>query len=172
MRRHAWTRVGGLAAVAVLGGMLAVNAGVAQDASAPGYDAVVQRQSAGHIDPVDAPGHNLEFAVVHIQPGAQLPPHMHPGDQIGYIVSGELTYYVIEGNAEVVRAAGFGTPIAQEAVAAGDVITLGPGDSILEHEGMAHRAENAGDEVVVIHIASLFETGQPISLAYDGTPTP
>lgn len=171
MRNRAVTRVGALAVVMVFGGILAVQSGVAQDTAAPGYDAVVQRQSGGRIDPVDAPDHNLEFAIVTIAPGAKLPPHTHPGDQIGHVVSGELTYYVLEGNAEVVRAAGFGTPIAQQPVAAGDVIVLGPGDSILEHEGMAHFAENAGDEPVVIHIASLFENDEPISLAY-ATPAP
>lgn len=171
MRMAAMARIGGLAAVAVIGGMIAVQSGVAQDGSAPGYDAVVQRKSAGQIIPQDIDDHNLEFAIVTIAPGSKLPAHTHPGDQIGYIVSGELTYYVLEGNAEVVRATGSGTPIAQEPVAPGDVIVLGPGDSILEHEGMGHWAENAGDVPVVIHLASILENGQPISLAF-ATPVP
>src|SRR4051794_39146087 len=45
--------------------------------------------------PANAPDQSLQLVRYDIQPGTTLPMHIHPGTQLAYIESGELTYTVV-----------------------------------------------------------------------------
>jgi quercetin dioxygenase-like cupin family protein len=59
-----------------------------------------------------------------VEPGATVPAHSHEQEQVGYVVSGELTFVVGEDETEVV---------------------VGPGDSYALDADELHAAENRGD---------------------------
>jgi quercetin dioxygenase-like cupin family protein len=61
-----------------------------------------------------------------IEPGATLPVHRHDNEQIGFLISGELT-----------------------AILEDEEVTLSPGDSYAFESGELHGAENRGDEPAV-----------------------
>ena len=62
----------------------------------------------------------------HIDPGAVVPEHSHPHEQLGYVVSGTLDFHVD-----------------------GDTRTVEPGDSYVLAGDEPHGAENTGDEPAV-----------------------
>ncbi|MCC6790111.1 MAG: cupin domain-containing protein, partial [Thermomicrobiales bacterium] len=115
--------------------------------------------------PAAAPDQSLQLARIDIAPGTKLPHHVHPGTQLASIVSGELTYTVLEGEIRVERAAIDGVPGPVEILKTGETTVLRPGDAVIETEGMVHDGENLGTETVVIMTAVLFEAGQPASIA-------
>jgi quercetin dioxygenase-like cupin family protein len=141
------------------------------DANAP---AIVREVLAGGM-PVAAPGHDLNLARYTIAVGAVLPVHVHPGNQAAWIVSGELTYHVLQGEVPIGRAGDPATPgaaTASETLTAGQTTVLHPGDWVFESPGAVHYAENLGSEPVVIFAATLFETGQPASIVVNDEGTP
>lgn len=71
--------------------------------------------------------------MVHItfRPGAEVPLHSHPHEQVGVVVRGRLRMRIGE----------------QE-------LDMAPGDSYLIHSGVAHSAVAAEEEVVVIDVFS------------------
>lgn len=77
-----------------------------------------------------------------IEPGAQLPQHIHPVINAGMVISGYLT---------VVSATG-------------EEHTFGPGDAIIEMVGKSHHGENRGDEPVDIVMFYASTPGTPLSL--------
>jgi quercetin dioxygenase-like cupin family protein len=62
----------------------------------------------------------------HIEPGAVVPEHSHPNEQLGYVASGTLDFHVD-----------------------GETRTVEPGDSYVLAGGESHGAENTGDEPAV-----------------------
>ncbi|UVE50332.1 cupin domain-containing protein [Haloferax larsenii] len=74
-----------------------------------------------------AGGEKMNVQHFRIEPGATVPVHEHPHEQVGYIVAGELTFVLGDG----------------------DEVVVGPGDSYSLAGGEAHGAENRGDEPVV-----------------------
>jgi quercetin dioxygenase-like cupin family protein len=97
-----------------------------------------------------------------IPAGESIAPHTHPGPQLAVIVSGSLTYTVLEGEAELTRDAG--TDDAEtETIESGESVELEAGDSLIEPPGMVHQAENDTEDPVVIHTSSLFPEGEPPS---------
>jgi len=82
------------------------------------------------VDGVDlklmAGGENANVQEFTIAPGATVPEHDHPHEQVGYVVSGELTFRVD-----------------------GEELVCGPGDSYAIPGGEPHAAENRGGEPVV-----------------------
>jgi quercetin dioxygenase-like cupin family protein len=117
----------------------------------------------------------LALGRVVIEPGAAIPEHEHPGTQLAVIMSGELTYTVLTDDVPVTRASdtvAAGSPVPEEIVTAGNTVILRAGDSVLEQPGAFHRARNAGDEPVVILLATLFASGQPRTIFVGATPTP
>lgn len=117
-----------------------------------------------------APGHDLAVGRVTIEPGATIPPHVHPGTQVATIVSGELTYTVLSGEMQVTIATPGGTTEARSVVA-GETVVLRGGDSVAEQPGAAHTARNAGSEPVVILLATLFPKGEARTIEVDATPS-
>ena len=118
----------------------------------------VVREVLSSGDPAGAPGDVLELVRYTIPAGIQLPAHTHPGMQVAQIVSGTLSYTVLEGTVPVTRA---GTGEVVPITADSGEMTIGPGDSFYEAEGVVHFGRNAGTEPVVILVASLFEIGMP-----------
>jgi hypothetical protein len=122
--------------------------------------------------PANAPDQSLSLVRYDIQPGTTLPHHIHPGTQLAYIDSGELTYTVVTGRAEIHRAAADGTPGPTEWLEAGTTTVLNPGDSVIETQDMIHFGADLGTEPVVILASVLLEAGQPASILEPATPTP
>lgn len=73
-----------------------------------------------------ARGNRTSMKFWRVEPGARLPVHRHDNEQIGYVISGELT-----------------------AVLADDTRTLSTGTSYAFESGELHGAENRGDEPAV-----------------------
>ncbi len=120
----------------------------------------VVRQVLADADPDTAQGQVLELTRVIIPAGEGIAPHNHPGPQLAIIVSGTLTYTVIDGEATVTRAAGEDASKV-ETHKSGDTFELKPGDSIMEPTKMVHKAANDTDQPIVIYLSSLFPQGEP-----------
>ena len=74
-------------------------------------------------------GERLTFAVVEVDPGADLPEHGHDNEQLGMVIEGEITFHV--GDEEQ---------------------TLGPGETWTIPSGVRHRARGGPDGAVVIDV--------------------
>lgn len=112
------------------------------------------------FEPPEAPGYTQYLYRVVIPPGAEIPPHHHPGQQMARIESGTLTYSAIEGTLELGRDSD--TPT--ETVEAPATVEIEPGDSVFEAESLVHEAANEGDEPVVILLSSLLTSGEDLSI--------
>jgi quercetin dioxygenase-like cupin family protein len=119
--------------------------------------------------PTAAPGKVLQLVQYTIPGNIALPAHTHPGMQVNVVVSGTLTYTVVEGEAQITRVNG--TP---EILSSGQTTDLLPGDTITEPEGMIHFGENLSEEPIILLTASLFDADQPpsavVSASSDATP--
>jgi quercetin dioxygenase-like cupin family protein len=135
--------------------------------------AVVREVLATGLPPA-APGQTLDLVRYTIQPGTTLAVHIHPGMQIAWVHSGELTYHVLKGEVQIGRAvnASAGQPGLPEILAAGESTVLVPGDWVAEVPGAVHYGENLGSEPLVLWAATLLESGHPpaISVNAEGTP--
>lgn len=125
------------------------------------FDEVV-RQILAESTSDTAPGQLVGLTRVVIPAGESIPAHTHPGPQVAVIVSGTLTFTVVEGEAEVTRDAGT-EDAASESIESGDTVELEAGDSVIEPSGLVHQAENETNDPVVIHTSSLFPEGEPPS---------
>jgi len=147
-------------------GLLQAGAQSSTPAATPEQPTVV-REVLASGEPDAAPGELLELVQYTIPGNITLPVHVHPGMQVSTIVSGELIYTVLEGEAYVTRA-GSDTP---------EVITpesgetaIHPGDRLVEPEGLVHFARNGQPEPIVILTASLFSADEPPSTVVEATP--
>jgi len=120
----------------------------------------VVRDLLAEASPDTAKGQLLELTQVVIPAGKGIDPHTHPGPQLAVIVSGTLSYTVIDGEAEVTRAAGTDNEKV-EMHSSGDSFKLNVGDSIYEHTLMVHSASNDTKDPVVIYLSSLFPEDEP-----------
>jgi quercetin dioxygenase-like cupin family protein len=122
----------------------------------------VIKQVLGTTDPSTAKGQELYLYTVLIPAGAAIPPHTHPGPQLGHIEEGTLTYTVIDGEVTVLRAAG--TPEeSTETIEAPATTELHVGDTVIEEPGMVHGAANDGEATVRVLLSSLFPIGAELS---------
>jgi quercetin dioxygenase-like cupin family protein len=135
--------------------------------------AVVREVLATGLPPA-APGQTLDLVRYTIQPGTTLAVHIHPGMQIAWVQSGELTYHVLKGEVQIGRAANAsaGQPGLPEILAAGESTVLVPGDWVAEVPGAVHYGENLGSEPLVLWAATLLETGQPPAIPVNAEGTP
>jgi quercetin dioxygenase-like cupin family protein len=76
-----------------------------------------------------------------IEPGATVPEHSHPHEQLGLVVQGTLTFVVDSGASE--------TPRVNGDAVNGEEYPVGEGDTYHLAGGEAHAAENRGDVPVV-----------------------
>ena len=72
-----------------------------------------------------AVGERMSVQHFYVEPGAVVPEHSHPHEQVGYVVSGAFTFTV-----------------------AGEEYVIGPGDSFCVPGDEPHEARNEGDEPV------------------------
>jgi len=112
------------------------------------------RTLLGEVQPTTVEGETLSLWHYTIPAGQALVPHVHPGFQVARIVSGTLTYEVIDGEVTILRADG-----STETASAGAVVTLDAGDTVIENPDLSHFGTNNGSEPVIIHASSLFTTG-------------
>jgi quercetin dioxygenase-like cupin family protein len=126
----------------------------------------------GH--PPAAAGQTLDLVRYTIQPGTTLAVHVHPGMQIAWVESGELTYHVLKGDVLI----GHG-PVTSEPMPgsplilpAGESTVLKPGDYVVETPGAVHYGENLGTEPLILWAATLLETDQPPSIPVNDEGTP
>lgn len=106
--------------------------------------------------PNDARGRILELVRYTIPSGANSPPHIHPGMQIGRVEFGTLTYTVVKGSVKIIRA-----NRTEEILRAGQTTLLRVGDSLIEPGGMIHYGRNETASIVILLSASLFDAKQP-----------
>lgn len=116
----------------------------------------IVRTLLGEVAPDTAPGQTLSLWYYVIPAGQALVPHHHPGYQVARIVSGTLTYNVIAGTADIIRADG-----STETATGGDVVTLNAGDTVVENPQTEHFGANDGTEEVILYTSTLFTTGEP-----------
>jgi quercetin dioxygenase-like cupin family protein len=135
-------------------------------ASPVASDGVVRGVLVG-ATPASAPDQSLQLVRYVIQPGTVLPAHIHPGTQLAWIESGELTYTVVRGQIRVECSTVDGTPGPVEWVRSGETTVPRPGDAVIETEGNVHFGENRATEPVVILAATLLEVGQPPSIVQE-----
>lgn len=118
----------------------------------------VTREVLAKGKPAGEPCQVLELVRYTIDPEIILPPHTHPGMQISKIASGEITYFVVDGEVEITRTDGSVTMLKS-----GEQIKLSSGDSVVEPGGVVHFGENHGSEPVVLLSSSLFPCDAPFS---------
>ena len=139
---------------------IAVSA-VAADDPAP---VVVTRQPLAQVDaPPGAPHRTLGLSKVVVMPGAELASHHHPGQQLGYIAEGTLTYTVETGSAKLMKGSGE-DPTLIKKVRPGDTVKVRSGQWLIEEQGEEHHASNASTIPVVIYLSTLFKTGAPSAI--------
>jgi len=120
------------------------------------YTQSVTREVLASGYPSDAEGRILELVRYTIPPGANLPPHIHPGMQIERVIQGTLTYTVVKGSAKIVR-----SNRTEETLQAGQTTLLKVGDSLAEPGGMVHYGKNETSSNVILLSASLFDAKKP-----------
>lgn len=87
-----------------------------------------------------AVGERMSVQHFHIEPGAVVPEHSHPHEQVGYVARGTFTFTVDSKGSET----GQGTDDGDE----DDEFVVGPGDSYSIPGGELHAAHNEGEEPV------------------------
>ncbi len=87
----------------------------------------------GSLAPSVAPDHALSVIRLTFEPGTDIPAHRHPGAVVLRVEEGAFGTTFVEGEGQITRASGDGTPTA-ESVAAGDDVVLQAGD-VLTYEG-------------------------------------
>jgi len=119
--------------------------------------------------PVPVTQPELSLAMVTIPPGASIGEHDHPGTQISTVTQGTLTYTVVTREA-LMRPAGSPPDAPFKPIRAGRTVDLTVGDALMEFPGQIHKAENRGDEPVVLWLATLFPDGAPRAIPAAATP--
>jgi len=173
-----------LAAVLLIGGALAPRL-AAQEATpgpiaaielAPGVTAEVFAGAPSQR----APEQTVYLARFVFQPGAEIFPHNHPGTTILGIQSGALGWTLLEGSANVVRAAASGGTETEELTAPGTEVILEPGDAIFYEDDVVHTARGESDAETVVLGTLVLTTGKPLlmpveamaGMAEEATPAP
>ena len=85
--------------------------------------------------------HEVVLARAEFQPGASVPKHTHPGDEVGYVLEGEVVFEMD------------GKP----------VMNLKAGDSFYVPGGTVHTAKNPGKKGTMILSTYIVEKGKPLA---------
>lgn len=122
---------------------------------------------------MELPGQALLQLRVTLAPGAVVPNHVHPGNLVFSVESGEITYTAVEGSVPV-SWAGAATPTAETTLNPGDEVVLEAGDWLFEQRGTLHEVRNTGDTPAVLLISALVAADEPFLQLVDtgATPTP
>jgi quercetin dioxygenase-like cupin family protein len=117
--------------------------------------------------PKGAKMRTLGLSRVVIPVGAKLALHRHEGTQIAYIQRGVLTYTVRNGKVAVRRGPADGDFRIVSRIRTGQTGQIKAGQWIVEQPSDIHRAENRGDQKIVIYLATLLRRGAPPSTPVD-----
>ena len=140
--------------------------------ASPSESAKVVATVYGQAVPPNAPGQVLTQYAVTIPPGAAIAAHEHPGQQIGRITAGDLTYTIDKGTLTIFEGtAAPGQEVPSRTVTGPTTITLSAGTTIAEADGMVHNAKNNGTGPVEITLSILTPVGDPLSVPIT-LPTP
>jgi quercetin dioxygenase-like cupin family protein len=133
MKDRTWTIAVGFA-IALLAGTLGIRDSIAQ--TPPGFKRVeLSRHDSA------TPGHEVVLARAEFQPGGAAPKHTHPGEEIGYILEGELILDV-EGKPPQ---------------------NLKAGDNFFLPGGTVHSAKNPGKKGAMVLSTYIVEKGKPLA---------
>jgi quercetin dioxygenase-like cupin family protein len=94
---------------------------------------------------ISMPGREAVTAVAEFQPGAAAGRHTHPGEEIGYILEGQVW---LEQDGKI-------------------PVTLKAGQAFIVHPGTVHNATNTGSGTARVVATYLVEKGKPLA-----TPAP
>ncbi len=158
--RH--TLVGAAVAAAVAAGV--VHAADSRRSAVP--KPVLRLALAASNDPIGSKGQTLGLSKVIIPGHTQLALHHHPGTQVAYIASGNLTYTVKSGSVAVMKgAAAGGAARLMLRIRAGHTGVIHAGEWIVEEPTTIHSGSNRTSKPVVVYLATLFPVGSPPSIA-------
>ncbi len=143
MRRIALLLVGIAALAGVVGSMIPLSGQPRDELASKLARREVQRA------PSSIPGREIVQVETLIPPGVESGWHVHPGEEVGYIVAGEVEM-MVEGRATVV---------------------LRPGEGFLIPPRTPHNARDLGPDTGRMLSTYLVETGQPIATIV-GAPVP
>jgi quercetin dioxygenase-like cupin family protein len=131
-----------IAAIALLAGLWGAQASAQPKAAAAGAPAPTgfKRTELQRHD-ISTPNHEAVQARGDFEPGAMVPKHTHPGEEVGYILSGELTVEVEGKPAQVFKA----------------------GDAFFVPGGTVHAGKNASKGPTVVLSTYIVEKGKPLA---------
>ena len=158
------TAVGATAALSLLASGAAIGVAVSAGAADDPAPVTVTRQALAQADaPPGARHRTLGLSKVVVMPGAVLASHHHPGEQLGYVAEGVLTYTVETGSARLMTGPGDDATLVKK-VKPGMTVRVKPGQWLVEEQDEVHHARNAGSVPIVIYIATLLRTGEPAAI--------
>ena len=148
MKNRRWMIAVGFA-IAVLAGTLGIRASIAQPAAKPAAAAPpgFNRVELNRHDSSN-PGHEVVMARAEFQPGGALPKHTHPGEEVAYILEGEIVLEVEGKPAQNLKA----------------------GDSFYLPGGTVHAAKNPGKKGAKVLSTYIVEKGKPLATPVGAPP--
>jgi hypothetical protein len=130
----------------------------------------------GHMASDLASGQALALLQVTFAPGGSVAAHTHPGETIYHLAQGTLQFTLVEGEAQLVRAAdgipAAATPTATESIPVGTELTLTAGDTIYYASSAVQSERNDGDEDAVVLVANLRGVDEPARLFHEEMASP
>lgn len=158
-----------VAVTALMGSTFAARAHV-QDEADPMAGTTVEALGGGPSGL--AADHALVLLRITMEPGANIPPHSHPGEVVLYVESGTFGTTFVDGSGVITRATTPGTPAATEQVTTGSENILKAGDSLAYSEEAAHTMVNAGEDTLVLLVSAILDPTQPGFMFMDMSATP
>jgi quercetin dioxygenase-like cupin family protein len=115
---------------------LLATAAQTSSAQAPGFKRVELQKHD-----LSTPNHETVVARGEFQPGAMVPRHTHPGEEIGFVLEGEITVEIDGKPAQTVKA----------------------GETFFIPAGTVHTAKNAGKAAAAVLSTYVLEKGKPLA---------
>ena len=112
-----------------------------QSAQQPAFKRTVIRQSD-----ISVPGREVVTAIAEFQPGASVGWHTHPGEEVGYLLEGTLSFEH-DGKSRV---------------------TLTAGETFFVSAGGLHNATNTGSRTARVLATYIVEKGKPLATPVPG----
>lgn len=133
MKESRWTIVVGFAIV-----LLAGTSGI-RDSSAQAPPGFKRTELSRHDS--STPGHEIVLARAEFQPGGSVPKHTHPGEEVAYVLEGELILEVEGKPPQHLKA----------------------GDNFYLAGGTVHTAKNPGKKGAAVLATYIIEKGKPLA---------